>query len=240
MTAVSLVGGRGTQTALAGRAAKVRIIVGERPALLLESLMGVLARAGLEVCAGCTTPESLETKVAREAVDVVLVDAGLGSDGEPPLRFLARVRRAAPGARIVVLVDELTPALAHAAMEQEVDGVVLGSASADDVAHALEQVAAGYAVFPTGWLGTIHRAEHQSLFAQLSGRQLQVLELLARGLENQQIAERLHISRNTVKFHVRIIYERLSVTNRVQAAALLAQAVGGQPVQQPVPALSAT
>ena len=45
-----------------------------------------------------------------------------------------------------------------------------------------------------------------------------MLELIAAGLDNARIAQRLHISRNTVKFHVRVIYERLGVTNRVQAA----------------------
>ena len=55
----------------------------------------------------------------------------------------------------------------------------------------------------------------------LSSRQLEVLHLLAQGLPNELIAERLFISRNTVKFHVAAIYQRLGVTNRVQAAQAL-------------------
>ena len=80
----------------------------------------------------------------------------------------------------------------------------------------------------------IHRAESASLYGRLSGRQVEVLELIAAGLDNQRIAERLHISRNTVKFHVRVIYERLGITNRVQAAAALSEAlaVGGAPRQR--------
>ena len=61
----------------------------------------------------------------------------------------------------------------------------------------------------------------------LSDRQLEVLELIAAGLDNARIAQRLHISRNTVKFHVRVIYERLGVTNRVQAARALGQGLAG-------------
>ena len=80
-------------------------------------------------------------------------------------------------------------------------------------------------MFPAGWLAAIHRAESASLYGRLSGRQVEVLELIAAGLDNQRIAERLHISRNTVKFHVRVIYERLGITNRVQAAAALSDAL---------------
>ena len=62
---------------------------------------------------------------------------------------------------------------------------------------------------------------------QLSPRQLEVLHLLSLGMDNDQIAERLYISRNTVKFHVRTIYGRLGVHNRVEASRVLA---GSRPV----------
>jgi DNA-binding NarL/FixJ family response regulator len=58
----------------------------------------------------------------------------------------------------------------------------------------------------------------------LSPRQREVLHLLSLGMDNDQIAERLYISRNTVKFHVRTIYGRLGVHNRVEAARVLAGA----------------
>jgi DNA-binding NarL/FixJ family response regulator len=56
----------------------------------------------------------------------------------------------------------------------------------------------------------------------LSERQREVLELMALGLPNELIAERLFISKNTVKFHVAAIYARLGVHNRVEAAHALA------------------
>jgi DNA-binding NarL/FixJ family response regulator len=57
--------------------------------------------------------------------------------------------------------------------------------------------------------------------ALLSGRQREVLDLLAHGASNSEIAGRLYISSNTVKFHLREIYGRLGVRNRVEAARLL-------------------
>jgi DNA-binding NarL/FixJ family response regulator len=81
-------------------------------------------------------------------------------------------------------------------------------------------------VFPAGWLRHGRQAAGASPLAQLSPRQREVLELLALGMDNDQIAARLYISRNTVKFHVRTIYERLGVHNRVEAARVLAGAAG--------------
>lgn len=201
---------------------RVSVGVGERPALLLTALADLLAKAGLDVRCRATSSQALARILRREVPDVVLVDASLGN-GEATLAFVAELREASAETAVVVLADELTPALAHAALEREVAGMVLGSETAADIAGSLVQVAAGHSVFPAGWLAAIRRAEGESLYAVLSDRQLEVLELIAAGLDNARIAQRLQISRNTVKFHVRVIYERLGVTNRVQAARALGQ-----------------
>jgi LuxR family maltose regulon positive regulatory protein len=57
----------------------------------------------------------------------------------------------------------------------------------------------------------------------LTEREYEVLELLAQGLRNEEIAAKLVISLNTVKFHVRTIYSRLGVRNRVEASQILAR-----------------
>ncbi len=204
--------------------AQVSVGVGERPALLLTALASLLGSAGLDVRCTATSPAALERCLRRDHPDVVLVDAALGN-GDVPLAFVDGLQDASPATAVVVLVDELTPTLAHAALDHEVAGVVLGSGAVEDIAGSLVQVAAGHSVFPAGWLAAVHRAENQSLFVRLSDRQLEVLELVAAGLDNGRIAQRLHISRNTVKFHVRVIYERLGVSNRVQAARALGDAV---------------
>jgi DNA-binding NarL/FixJ family response regulator len=95
--------------------------------------------------------------------------------------------------------------------------VVLKSAASEDVVAALQRIVAGDAVFPVGWLPAAVAPAEQ----QLSERHREVLELLAQGLPNELIAERLFISKNTVKFHVAAIYQRLGVCNRVQAARAL-------------------
>jgi DNA-binding NarL/FixJ family response regulator len=72
-------------------------------------------------------------------------------------------------------------------------------------------------VFPPGLTSVLR--DLNSRAETLSSRQRDVLDLLSAGHSNLEIAKRLHISVNTVKFHVRVIYDRLGVRCRVAAAA---------------------
>jgi DNA-binding NarL/FixJ family response regulator len=82
---------------------------------------------------------------------------------------------------------------------------------------AIRQVAQGRLVFP--------RAAQRWMMSQpkrgpsLSAREEEVLDLLARGLPNAEIAASLNVSENTVRFHLKNIYEKLNVTNRTEAVA---------------------
>jgi DNA-binding NarL/FixJ family response regulator len=120
----------------------------------------------------------------------------------------------------VLLACAVEPGLARETLALDVDGVVLKCASSIDVVAALRRVEAGDVVFPAGWIAAARRAA-DPLLETLSARQVEVLVLLAEGLPNEAIAARLFISRNTVKFHVAAIYQRLGVSNRVQAAQAL-------------------
>lgn len=199
---------------------RLTIAVAHAPALLLEALASMLESAGFQVTAACGDAAALVAAVAAEPPKVIL--AGCDDGDARPLHVLAAARRAAPQTCCVALVPRLTADLALAAAREEVDGVVEGTASCGELADSIRQVAAGHTVFPAGWLALLRRAEASSLANRLSARQIQVLELLARGLTNDEIASHLAISLNTVKFHLRQIYGRVGVANRVQAAALLA------------------
>jgi DNA-binding NarL/FixJ family response regulator len=203
----------------------VRVVVAHQRPLLAEALGRLLDDLGLDVVGAACDPEALLSRLASDAVDVIVLDAAF-HPGSGPLVTLDRIRAAAPGVCVVVIADALDEALSTAARDGELDGVVLASAAGTELAAALAQVAAGHAVFPAGWLRHGRQAAGASPLAQLSPRQREVLELLALGMDNDQIAARLYISRNTVKFHVRTIYERLGVHNRVEAARVLAGAAG--------------
>jgi DNA-binding NarL/FixJ family response regulator len=100
--------------------------------------------------------------------------------------------------------------------------VVLCSSGSTLLSAAIEQVSDGQAVYPVGWLQMARKDDERAGRLHLSTRQIEVLELLAAGCSNEQIARRLVISTNTVKFHIAAIYDRLGVHTRVEAAAVLA------------------
>lgn len=126
--------------------------------------------------------------------------------------------------KVVLLAETLTRNVIAAAVEHRVDGVLLKSESLVDLLAALRHIVSGHTVFPAGWHEVAAREPaDRALLASLSPRQREVLELLAAGRRNEEIAADLYLSLNTVKFHVRAILARLGVRNRVEAAQVLAR-----------------
>jgi DNA-binding NarL/FixJ family response regulator len=201
----------------------VRVVVAHQHELLAEALGRLLDDLGLLVAGSVCDPAALYEHLPQTEADVLLLDAGFDPVAGP-LVVLDHIRGVAPNVRIVVLAQALDEMLSIAAREGEVDGVVLTGTAGVELVAAIAQVVAGHAVFPAGWLRQVQEAAATNPLVQLSPRQREVLHLLSLGMDNDQIAERLYISRNTVKFHVRTIYGRLGVHNRVEAARVLAGA----------------
>jgi DNA-binding NarL/FixJ family response regulator len=196
-----------------------RIVLAQPFALVLEALQRLLEASGQNIVARCDCAAHLETCLRRNAPDVALIDTLMAPDGDVA-GLVKAARRGLGDGRLVLLAPEVTPCLARDALELEIDGVLLKTACAESVIAGLERIVAGDAVFPAGWLAAAHRAADPR--DGLSERQLEVLELIGQGLPNATIANRLFISKNTVKFHVAAIYQRLGVSNRVEAAQALA------------------
>ncbi|MDX6657505.1 MAG: hypothetical protein QOH62_2298 [Solirubrobacteraceae bacterium] len=202
------------------RGGAVEVAVAHPQRLIAEGLACVVDIDGINVHAVHLEVDELLDDVGGHPPDVVVLDLSLVTPANPKL-LLADIRAVAPGTRIILLADDLDRASVRAAHDGEIDGLILESSSIAEFVAAVRQVAAGQAVFPKGFLGAVHRADAGERTWRLSGRQREVLDLLAEGLPNESIAQRLFISTNTVRFHVREIYHRLGVHNRVQAARIL-------------------
>jgi DNA-binding NarL/FixJ family response regulator len=200
--------------------AGVTVVLAAPHELTAEALAGLLDGLGLEVVGVAGSTTELVACIGEQVPDVLVMHASFEPD-RAPLAALGSLGDVEPRPRTVVVADRLELRLTAAAGEHEIDGLVLATCSGAELAAALAQVVAGHAVFPAGWLGATH-AELTGPLAALSPRQREVLELVAEGLPNEAIAARLFISLNTVKFHVRVIYGRLGVRNRVEAARVLA------------------
>jgi NarL family two-component system response regulator LiaR len=194
------------------------VVIAVPELLFADALLQIFCDQGIRVAGRCGRLDVLLSSLGRWQPDLVFVDAMLdpaaGTAG-----VLAQLREAAPQAKLVVVTDELDGRLARAVVSHGVSGVILKSAALGDAIGILKQVLAGQSSFPSVLL---ERLRERSCENELSPRQLEVLERLALGRSNEEIARELFISTNTVKFHLRAIYERPSVHNRVEAARLLA------------------
>jgi DNA-binding NarL/FixJ family response regulator len=201
----------------------VRVVVAHQSPLLAEALGRLLDGLGLAVVDSACDPQELLSRLPDARADALVLDSGFDPLGGT-LATLDRIRTVAPELHVVVIAHALDEDMSVAARDGDLDGVVLLSAGGAELVAAVAQVVTGHAVFPAGWLRQVKQSAQDSPLGQLSPRQREVLQLLSLGMDNDQIAARLYISRNTVKFHVRTIYGRLGVHNRVEAARVLAGA----------------
>ncbi len=199
------------------RATDSRIaIVGVVEALATEALAWVLTKNGNHVVGVYATVGELGStlRTGRQGLKAAIVDA---DEQMADLEELAEIRCAYPKMKILLLCEVASSAIVRCAIDGHLDGVVLKSESVEEVVLALRHVLAGRAVMPVGWQAASLEPEPDASHAALSVREREVLDLVTAGMSNEEVAKHLVISSNTVKFHLRMIYSRLGVHNRVEA-----------------------
>jgi len=161
----------------------------------------------------------------RTEPDLVLLDAFLGDDGIG--NVLARVREKCPQCRLVVFANYPDSKNLALAASSGADGYMLKTIPPDQMVAALQEVLRG-----AKWIQPDLAQQLYAEFAReprpgdsvhlgdvdLTPRQLEVLRLVALGLRNSEIADKLTISEQTVKTHVAHLLEKLGVSSRLQAA----------------------
>ena len=167
--------------------------------------------------------ELAANRIPRAAADIVLFDTyGHRDLGMSRVKELVNGEH---GAAVVVYTFEFEPGLVDRALSAGVRGYLDKRDSAQRLVAALERVAAGEIAVSSG--GTkLHRAEIEwpGRSSGLSARESELLPLLAEGLKNNEIAEALYLSVNTVKTHLKDLYRKLGASNRAQAVAAAAEA----------------
>jgi NarL family two-component system response regulator LiaR len=169
-----------------------------------------------------------EAATGREAValalriqpDVILVDLMMpGLDGFEATR---QIHQSCPNTKIVVLTSFAANGQVMRALRAGALSYLLKDADAVEIAAAVRKATRGEAVIAVGTTGrSTHGADEQTRgLGRLTNRELEVLRLIADGLSNAIIAERLVISEGTVKTHVNNLLSKLQVSDRTQAAVL--------------------
>ncbi len=189
----------------------------------------------IAVVAEADDGSSAVAAVAEHRPDVVLMD--LRMPGVSGLAATAQIRADHPDTRVLVLTMDEDADSVFAALRAGAHGYLLKEAGADDVHRAVQAVARGEAVFGCHvaarvlelFAASSATGAARSPFPQLTPRELDVLELVAHGLDNQSIAKRLVLSPKTVRNRVSDILVKLHAGTRAEAVALARDAgLGGR------------
>ena len=153
---------------------------------------------------------------AEDPPDVVLMDLAMPvMDGVEATRAL---KAAHPDVRVVVLTSLGEPERIVAAIDAGADGYLFKHAEPAEIAEAIRTAHAGGAVLDPKAARAMLDARSAPATPTLTGREQQVLDLVAQGLANKQIGRRLGITERTVKAHLTRIYQAIGVQDRTQAA----------------------
>ena len=192
---------------------RIRVVIADRHALVLEGYrLLVDGEPDMTVVATATEADVLLDAVRQHAPDIVLLS--LGSRGGR-LEWLKRIRAESHPVRVLALSAVNDAAAMRAALEAGADGYALKTEPAQHALFAMRQVYHGHLILPAGAQRWLLRGQPDG---ELSKSELAVLALVADGLPNAGIARRLHVRENTVKFHLRNIFQKLGAHNRTGAA----------------------
>jgi DNA-binding NarL/FixJ family response regulator len=196
----------------------IRVMLVDDHAVVRHGLEQLLASAGDIDVVGSAADGAVAVDQARElAPDVILMDLSMPEvDGvEATRRLLAD----APDRRVVVLTSFADQSIILSALEAGASGYILKDAAPDELIAAVRAAALGGAPLDPKVARVL--LDHQRAprpEATLSSREREVLDLVAEGLANKQIARRLGIAERTVKAHLTRIFQQIGVTDRTQAA----------------------
>ncbi|MFI5831301.1 response regulator [Streptomyces sp. NPDC051578] len=199
----------------------IRLLLADDHPVVRAGLRAVLeAEPDFAVAAEAATAEQAVELAASAGVDVVLMDLQFGSGMHgSAATALITARPAAP--RVLVLTTYDTDADILAAVEAGASGYLLKDAPPEELAAAVRTAAAGQsALAPAVALRLMDRMRTPAQV--LTKRELEVLQLVADGLSNQQISKKLFLSQATVKSHLVHVYAKLGVDSRTAAVAAAA------------------
>ncbi|NNM99268.1 MAG: response regulator transcription factor [Candidatus Eremiobacteraeota bacterium] len=200
----------------------LRVVVVEDHALTRMGLCATLAAADIEVVGEAGDGPTGRDLIMRERPDVAIVDIGLpGIDG---IELTEELRAMKSTVHIVILtmVDEEPDVLA--ALAAGADAYCLKSGAPERLIEAIRVAAEGGAYFDPRIAHIVLRqfttVPGERIESPLSPRETEILRLIAEGVGNAEIAERLVVSLGTVKSHIRDTLIKLSASDRTQAAVI--------------------
>jgi len=203
----------------------IRVLVADDHRLFRDGLRALLNSApDLEVVGEAGDGEEVVAKAAAVQPDVILMDLQLpGINGVEATR---RILNSQPRVNVLVLTMFEDTDTVLAAMRAGARGYILKDTDEEALLRSVRAVASGEALFGPGvaerlmrYLAEATPSAERAAFPELTDREREVLWLLAQGLSNQEVAQRMGISLKTARNHVSNILARLQVADRTEAVA---------------------
>ena len=212
---------------MTGKPGVIRVVLADDHPIVREGLRGMLAaEPGIEVVADAASGDEAVAVAARYQPDVVLMDLRMPhGDG---VEATATIVGSHPGIRVVVLTTYETDADIVRAVEAGAVGYLLKDAPTSELGNAIRAAARGETVLAPSVARRLVSHVRQPRRDLLSGRETEVLALVARGLTNAEIGQQLSITEATVKTHLLRSFGKLGVNDRT-AAVTSAIALGAIP-----------
>ena len=196
-------------------AGALRVLIAEANALVRAGLRSIMVADGLAIVGEATSSSAAIASAAALSPDVVLMDASLGDDALVTLRG---IRAASPATAVVFFASSVERQHVVAAVEGGASGYLLKDQDGADLLAGVRAAAAGGTPIAPRVVARLIDARVRRDDEQPTARELEVLELVADGFSNKQIARRLGISEGTVKSHLGSAFRRIGATRRTQAA----------------------
>jgi len=221
----------------------VRVLLIDDHALVRKGIEGLLRSRGVEVIASVNSGEEGVRRALELTPDIVLLDVKMpGMNGIETLRSL---RMHGIGAPVLMLTMSSEDSDLSGALRAGAQGYLLKDMEPEELVPALEAALRGENVIAKELLGTLARIvsrnagpdtgapQPSASFVDLTRREMEILEQVAKGLSNKVIAKALNITDGTVKLHVKAILRKLGVDSRVKAAVIAVEHGLGKRKGQP-------
>lgn len=187
-------------------------------------------QADISIVATVRNGENIKTLMHKHKPELVLLDLGLRDRSS--LNIVKLVKKNFSSTKVIVMDLIPTQADVFDFVQAGVSGFILKDATVSDFLKTIRSVANGFQVLPNNLTGSLFtqivehavRGSHPSIIyeaVRMTKRERQVIELIADGFTNKEIAQKLHLSPYTVKSHVHNILEKLALNTRVQIAKYL-------------------
>ncbi len=200
----------------------MRLVIAEDSVLLREGMARLLEEQGFEVAGQAGDGDDLVRKVMAHKPDVAIVDVRMPpTHTDEGLRAAQRIREELPGTGVLVLSQYVEEEYATELIGDRADGVgyLLKDrvADVDAFVDAVRRVGQGGSALDPEVVSLMLGRKRDEPLGELTPRERDVLQAIADGLSDKQIADRLYVSPKTVRNHVSNIFTKLQVADRAEA-----------------------